>query len=387
LAIAVDASIFALFSLTLARAGQGTLFTVERKELQNPSGEPRTTAIACFTGRQKMNFGERHMFDLRWTAVLGVVLAGLCLPADSAFAFLAYVSNEKGNSVSVIDTDKMETVATVKTGQRPRGIEVSRDGKFVYVAAGDDDIIQIIDTKSLEIIGELPSGPDPEQFTLDPTGKTLYVANENDAMVTIIDVAKRTAIGQVSVGIEPEGMALSPDSTILICPSETTSMVHFIDTKTREVVDNLLVGARPRFSAYKADGSELWVTSEIGGTLAIIDPATRKLKQTVNFEIPGLRSEAIQPVGINITKNGKLGFINLGPANRVAVVDGVTHAVLKYLLVGQRVWHGAFTPDEKYLLVTNGVSNDVSVIDVASLRVIKSIQVGELPWGVAFGPN
>jgi YVTN family beta-propeller protein len=107
----------------------------------------------------------------------------------------------------------------------------------------------------------------------------------------------------------------------------------------------------------------------------------------VTFEIPGLRSEAIQPVGINITKDGKLGFVDLGPANRVAVVDGVTHAVLKYLLVGQRVWHGAFTPDEKYLLVANGVSNDVSVIDVARLQVIKSIQVGELPWGIAFGPH
>ena len=90
---------------------------------------------------------------------------------DPAFAFLAYVSNEKSNSVSVIDTDKMETVATVKTGQRPRGIEVSRDGKLVFVALGDDDIIQVIDTKSLNVVGELPSGPDPEQFALDPAGK------------------------------------------------------------------------------------------------------------------------------------------------------------------------------------------------------------------------
>jgi PQQ-dependent catabolism-associated beta-propeller protein len=206
-------------------------------------------------------------------------------------------------------------------------------------------------------------------------------------MVTIIDVATRAATGEVSVGIEPEGMTVSPDAKVLICTSETTSMVHFIDTATHEITANLLVGSRPRFSAYKSDGSELWVTSEIGGALSIIDPATRQLKQTVSFEIPGLRSEAIQPVGINLTKNGKLGFIDLGPANRVAVVDGVTHTVLKYLLVGQRVWHGAFTPDEKYLLVANGVSNDVSVIDVANQRVIKSIQVGELPWGVAFGPN
>ena len=85
----------------------------------------------------------------------------------------------------------------------------------------------------------------------------------------------------------------------------------------------------------------------------------------------------------NITKDGKTGFVALGPANRVAVINGATHEVQKYLLVGQRVWHLAFTPDEKYLLTTNGVSNDVSVIDVASLKVIKTIQVGELPWGVA----
>ena len=95
----------------------------------------------------------------------------------------------------------------------------------------------------------------------------------------------------------------------------------------------------------------------------------------------------IQPVGINLTKDGKFRLIDLGPANRVAVVDGATHAVVKYLLVGQRVWHGDFTPDEKYLVVANGVSNDVSVIDVAQQKVIKSIQVGELPWGVAFAPK
>jgi YVTN family beta-propeller protein len=51
------------------------------------------------------------------------------------------------------------------------------------------------------------------------------------------------------------------------------------------------------------------------------------------------------------------------------------------------VWHGAFTPDGKYLLAANGLSNDVSVVDVANLKVIKSIQVGESPWGVAMGPK
>jgi YVTN family beta-propeller protein len=57
--------------------------------------------------------------------------------------------------------------------------------------------------------------------------------------------------------------------------------------------------------------------------------------------------------------------------------------VEQYLLVGQRVWQLALTPDEKLLFTTNGNSNDVSVIDVPSLKVVKSMPVGTAPWGVA----
>ena len=77
----------------------------------------------------------------------------------------------------------------------------------------------------------------------------------------------------------------------------------------------------------------------------------------------------------------------LGPANRIAVIDQKTKKVIKYLLVGQRVWQLAFTPDQKTLLSTNGVSNDVSFINVDKLKVEKSIKVGRFPWGVVISPN
>jgi YVTN family beta-propeller protein len=68
------------------------------------------------------------------------------------------------------------------------------------------------------------------------------------------------------------------------------------------------------------------------------------------------------------------------------VINGETDEVEKYLLVGQRVWQLALTPDEKLLFSTNGVSNDVSAIDVEKLRVLKSIKVGRYPWGVVVAP-
>ena len=307
--------------------------------------------------------------------------------AGEAAAFTAYVSNEKSNTVSVIDTSKWQVVDTIKVGHRPRGIAYTKDQKFVLVAVGDDDMIQMIDTSSNKVVDSLPSGPDPELFVQDPVNNILYVANEDDNTVTIIDMARRAQVGDIQVGVEPEGMGISPDGKILVNTSETTNMAHFIDTATRQVVASVLVDARPRFAEFKQDGSELWVSSEIGGTVSVIDPVRRTVKQKVEFKIAGMRPEPIQPVGINITRDGKTAFVALGPANHVAVVDGMTHQVRKYLLVGQRVWHMAFTPDEKYLVATNGVSNDVSIIDVDALKVINTVQVGDLPWGITISDH
>jgi YVTN family beta-propeller protein len=106
---------------------------------------------------------------------------------------MAYVSNEKDNTVTVVDTTTMQVVKTIKTGQRPRGITISHDGKFVYLCASDDDAIEIIDTATSEIVGTLPSGPDPELFVLSPDGKRLYVANEDDNLVTVIDLESKAS--------------------------------------------------------------------------------------------------------------------------------------------------------------------------------------------------
>ncbi|MGH7060829.1 MAG: hypothetical protein ACREFH_10605, partial [Stellaceae bacterium] len=137
---------------------------------------------------------------------------------------------------------------------------------------------------------------------------------------------------------------------------------------------------------WTADGAQFWVSAEVGGTVSVIDAKTRQIVKRITFAVPGVPTEAIQPVGIAITKDQKLAFVALGPANRVAVIDAQTYKVLRYLLVGQRVWSLAFNPDESRLYTTNGVSNDISVIDVKAQEVIKSVPVGQAPWGVASRP-
>src|SRR5215475_12939295 len=80
-----------------------------------------------------------------WRSVVAGVCALFGLAGD-AKAYKAYVSNEKSNTISVIDTAERKVVGTIKVGQRPRGIAITRDQKYVLVAVGDDDTIQMIDT-------------------------------------------------------------------------------------------------------------------------------------------------------------------------------------------------------------------------------------------------
>ncbi|ADJ23272.1 40-residue YVTN family beta-propeller repeat protein [Hyphomicrobium denitrificans ATCC 51888] len=313
--------------------------------------------------------------------------AAIASGTSTADAYTAYITNEKDNTVSVIDTDKLEVIKTVKVGQRPRGIVMSNDGKWIIICTSDDNDVKVYDAKTLEYVKSLPSGPDPELLTLHPDGNRLYVANEDDNLVTVVDIHTSQVITEIPVGVEPEGMGMSPDGKVLVNTSETTNMAHFIDTTKHETFDNVLVDSRPRVAIFNHTQTQLWVSSEVGGTVTVINPADRKIIGKVTFDIPGITKEAIQPVGVRITKDDKIAFVALGPANRVAVVDTATLKVLKYILVGQRVWQMYFTPDGKQLFTTNGASNDVTVIDVANQKAIKSIKVGRYPWGVVISPD
>jgi PQQ-dependent catabolism-associated beta-propeller protein len=189
------------------------------------------------------------------------------------------------------------------------------------------------------------------------------------------------------VGIEPEGMAVSPDNKITVATSEATSMAHVIDNATFQVLANILVDTRPREAQFTRNGAHVWVSSEIGGTVSVIDAKSLQIVKKFGFEIPGVDPDLIQPIGIRFTLDGKRAFVALSHANRIAVVDTETHAIERYILVGQRPWHMSLGSDGKKLYVANGLTNDMTVIDVETFKPEKSVPVGRLPWGVAIKPG
>jgi PQQ-dependent catabolism-associated beta-propeller protein len=347
-----------------------------------------TAFLCCVWEREKL---EHDCQSFKGLAVIKPVslllgLALLTVLTTVVQAETVFVSLEKDNALALVDPVEGKLIKTVPVGQRPRGIALSADNKFLFVATSDDNTIKMLDADTLKELAKLPSGKDPETFALSPAGDRLYVSNEDDSLVTVIDLTTKKAIQEIKVGVEPEGITVSPDNQWLISASETTNMVHWIDTKTNTIVENTLVDPRPRAVNFTADSQQLWVTSEMAGTVMVLNVKTKQPIKTIKLAVDGVTFDKIQPVGVVIDKDRKRAYIALGPANRVAVINAQTYEIEKVLLVGQRVWNLAFSPDQKRLYTTNGTSNDISIIDLDTQTVTKSIGVGTYPWGVAVKP-
>jgi PQQ-dependent catabolism-associated beta-propeller protein len=208
----------------------------------------------------------------------------------------------------------------------------------------------------------------------------MYVGNEDDAELTFFDMATRKKVGSVKVGAEPEGVLTHPNGKLVYVTSEVANMVHVIDTQTRKAVANVLVGNRPRRLTFTPDQKHLWVTNELGATVSILDTTSNQVVGELRFEPKGFRPDDVTPVGIAMTRDGKLAYVGLGRANHVAVVSVPDRKVLGYTLVGKRAWNVVLTRDEKTLYVCNGLSDDLSVVDTVTMKTSKSVPVGRVPY-------
>jgi len=317
-------------------------------------------------------------------------------------AYLAYVTNEDSNELTIIDTGGDSVVATVAVGTRPRGVKVTSDGKTVFVALSGSpkcppsmpdeecaklkvdkskDGIAVIDAATRTVTKVLPGGSDPEAFDISADGKLLYVSNEDAGVASIIEIGTGTVRSTVKTGREPEGVTVSPDGKTVWITGETDHDLTVLDAETGMKATSVVVGTRPRGVAFLPNGTRAYSTNEGAGTVSVIDVASRKVIGTI--KLPG---EA-KPMGITVNRDGSTLYVSTGRAGSVVSIDPATDSLTGSVMVGKRPWGIALTPDGRKLYTANGPSNDVSVVDTKTFTVSRTIPAGGVPWGVAIGPR
>ena len=61
------------------------------------------------------------------------------------------VTNEKSDSVSLIDLTTLELIKEIKVGKRPRGLGLAPDKSEIYVAVSGENKIKVIETDNFQI--------------------------------------------------------------------------------------------------------------------------------------------------------------------------------------------------------------------------------------------
>ena len=72
-----------------------------------------------------------------------VVMSGVATPMPAAP--LAYVSNEKSGTISIIDTATDQVLGEIRAGSKPRGAAVSADGRQLYVSDQPANALLLVD--------------------------------------------------------------------------------------------------------------------------------------------------------------------------------------------------------------------------------------------------
>lgn len=169
------------------------------------------------------------------------VIKGFKSPVDIAFSpdgSRAYVSNEGGNTVSVVDTGTKTIVATISGFDHPTALAITPDGSRLYVAGKTG--VSVVNAATNRIAGNVSGlyaaegeAPSVLDVAISPTANIAYVVNDGTAL-SVVDIATDTVIKTIDVTLwRNTSVAFSPDGSRAYVGSWSLSA---IDTTTHRKV-------------------------------------------------------------------------------------------------------------------------------------------------------
>ena len=139
------------------------------------------------------------------------------LPAEAYTCVLSndgselYISIWGAEKLVVYNTLSQKITNSINTGTHPNDLILSKNGKTIYVANGEDNSVSVVDIKNKKVIETLhcalypnaPAGSATNGVALSADEKTLYIANADNNCIAVFDV---TEIGNSkSKGFIPVG--------------------------------------------------------------------------------------------------------------------------------------------------------------------------------------
>jgi YVTN family beta-propeller protein len=300
------------------------------------------------------------------------------IPSQSASRI--YVANESSNSVTVIDGLSFTMIGTIDArNYATHDLALSRDGTRLFATNLASGKLSVIDTNALETIATVPTGSRCHVVTLTNDNRFAWVANIGEDNISIVDTSSYRILGTIPVGQGPTGIAFSVDGKFAYVSSQGDKSVSVVDTTSQEVIKTIPVKTNPHFLVLGPD-RRIWGTNTGENDIYVIDPATQDKIATIEVG-PSPQQIAFAYKGMA----GPYAYITVSGSNQVVVLstDPKNIRILEQIDIGpfqaQRpngIWAN---PEGTRLFIANEGSNNLLVLDSGTNEVIATIPVGRKP--------
>jgi DNA-binding beta-propeller fold protein YncE len=104
-------------------------------------------------------------------------------------------------SVSAFDFQTGTKLKDIPTGKECEGVGVSPDGNWVWAGNRAEDTISIIDTRKLEVVKRLASPGFPYRVQFTPDGKSALVPHATASSLVVCEVAGQKLAKTIPLGL------------------------------------------------------------------------------------------------------------------------------------------------------------------------------------------
>lgn len=118
-----------------------------------------------------------------------------------------WVAHRADGGVSVIDTETNKVKETFKAGGTPIRVKFTRDGKYVLISSPDSGELVVFDASTRKELKRFPVGEAAVGVVVSADSRTAYVASMATGKVTAVDLKSMTLAGSVETGRAPDGLA------------------------------------------------------------------------------------------------------------------------------------------------------------------------------------
>nr|WP_188709387.1 selenium-binding protein SBP56-related protein [Polaromonas eurypsychrophila] len=142
---------------------------------------------------------------IKWRTATGSIPADLYGSADDK---LILVGLTGGDTVEVFDVSGKQPQRTrvIKTGAGAHAFRALGDGRHVLISNRVANSISKIDLQTLTVVDNYPAPGGPDCMEVSRDGKLIYVTSRWARKLTVIDMASRKVVRQVNVGKSPHGV-------------------------------------------------------------------------------------------------------------------------------------------------------------------------------------